>query len=142
VASEKILLVDDDSDVRDIVGSVLSELGYDVHRVSNGAEALARLAEFTPDLLVVDFAMPGMNGAELVMAARRRNSRLKILFLSGYADSESLETAVGATPLLRKPFRPIELAAAVRAALDAQSPSADRLGVGERPAFAAMAKEP
>jgi DNA-binding response OmpR family regulator/signal transduction histidine kinase len=141
-ASEKILLVDDDSDVRDIVGSVLSELGYDVHRVSNGAEALARLAEFTPDLLVVDFAMPGMNGAELVMAARRRNSRLKILFLSGYADSESLETAVGATPLLRKPFRPIELAAAVRAALDAQSPSADRLGVGERPAFATMAKKP
>ena len=120
LTAEKLLLVDDDADVREIVGRVLLELGYDVRQVASGEAALATFDEFSPDLLVVDFAMPGMNGAEVVMAARQRNAGLKILFLSGFADSEVLETAVGATPLLRKPFRPSELAAAVRSALDSQ----------------------
>jgi signal transduction histidine kinase/CheY-like chemotaxis protein len=118
VSSEKLLLVDDDADVREIVGRVLLDLGYDVRQAASGEAALATLGEFSPDLLVVDFAMPGMNGAEVVMAAREGNAGLKILFLSGFADSEVLETAVGAAPLLRKPFRPSELATAVRSALD------------------------
>lgn len=118
VASEKLLLVDDDPDVREVVARVLSELGYHVRQATNGEAALAILDQFNPDLLIVDFAMPGINGAEVVTAARQRNTALKILFLSGFADSDALTTAVGAAPLLRKPFRPIELATAVRSALD------------------------
>ena len=110
--------MDDDADVREIVGRVLLDLGYDVRQAASGEAALPMLGEFSPDLLIVDFAMPGMNGAEVVMAARECNAGLKILFLSGFADSEVLEAAVGAAPLLRKPFRPSELAAAVRSALD------------------------
>jgi signal transduction histidine kinase len=116
---EKLLLVDDDADVRDIVRTVLCELGYDVREAGGGQEALAALANFNPDLLIVDFAMPSMNGAEVVTTARSQNAALKILFLSGYADSAILESAVGEALLLRKPFRPGELAAAVRSALDA-----------------------
>jgi PAS domain S-box-containing protein len=116
--NEKLLVVDDDSDVRDIVSRVLAELGYDVRDVGGGKEALSVLSDFDPDLLVVDFAMPNMNGAEIVAAARARKAGLKILFLSGYADTAVLEAAVGHAPLLHKPFRPAELAAAVRTALD------------------------
>jgi PAS domain S-box-containing protein len=116
--SEKLLLVDDDADVRDIVARVLGELGYTVREAGGGQEALATLADFSPDLLIVDFAMPNMNGAELVTTARKRNPGLKVLFLSGYAESAVLESAVGNAPLLRKPFRPAELATAVRTALD------------------------
>jgi signal transduction histidine kinase len=119
VKSEKLLLVDDDPDVRDIVCRVLSELGYGVREAAGGQEALAALADFSPDLLIVDFAMPNMNGAELVTAARQRNGELKVLFLSGYSDSAVLESAVGDALLLRKPFRPADLATAVRHALDA-----------------------
>jgi signal transduction histidine kinase len=115
---EKLLLIDDDSDVRDIVYRVLSDLDYEVRQAENGEAALAILREYRPDLVIVDFAMPGMNGAEIVVAARKQNPQLKILFLSGFADSDALETAVGAAPLLRKPFRPLELATAVRSALD------------------------
>ena len=116
---ERLLLVDDDPDVREIVSGVLRELGYCVRETPNGENALAILSEFSPDLLIVDFAMPGMSGAEVVAAARKGNAHLKILFLSGFADSKALEAAVGAAPLLRKPFRPIELATAVRSTLDA-----------------------
>jgi DNA-binding response OmpR family regulator/nitrogen-specific signal transduction histidine kinase len=124
LTAEKLLLVDDDADVREIVGRVLSDLGYDVRQAATGETALAILRDFNPHLLVVDFAMPGMNGAEVVMAARKRNTELKILFLSGFADSDVLKTAVGVAPLLRKPFRPIELATAVRSALDGQGVAA------------------
>ncbi|HTZ03826.1 MAG TPA: response regulator [Xanthobacteraceae bacterium] len=116
--SEKLLLVDDDPDVRDIVCRVLSELGYVVQEAGGGQEALGMLADFSPDLLIADFAMPNMNGAELVTAARARNGKLKVLFVSGYADSGVLKSAVGDAILLRKPFRPADLATAVRNALD------------------------
>jgi DNA-binding response OmpR family regulator/nitrogen-specific signal transduction histidine kinase len=125
--NERLLVVDDDSDVRDIVGHVLAELGYDVREASDGKQALAVLSNFDPDLLIIDFAMPNMNGAEIVASARARKARLKILFLSGYADTAILEAAVEGAPLLHKPFRPAELAAAVRTALDSDQARGEKV---------------
>jgi signal transduction histidine kinase len=118
---ETVLVVDDDGDVRGLVTEVLSAIGYDVHEAEHGEAGLAVLDRVVPDLLVIDFAMPGLNGAEVARAARQRNPLLRILFLSGYADTSALEAAVGRAPLLRKPFRPSELAAAVRSALERHS---------------------
>ena len=118
--AEKLLLVDDDPDVREIVFRVLTELDYDVREASSGPEALAMLSDYHPDLLLVDFAMPNMNGSQLVKTARAGNPSLKVLFVSGYAESDALNSAVGTAPLLRKPFRPAELATAVRLALDSK----------------------
>jgi signal transduction histidine kinase len=115
--AEKLLVVDDDADVRSIVTGVLSELGYVVDEAADTEVAMQKLASFEARLLIVDYAMPAANGAELAKAARHIRSDLRILFISGYADSAALEKAVGNARLLRKPFRPAELAAAVRAAL-------------------------
>jgi signal transduction histidine kinase len=117
--SETILIVDDDSDVREIMSSVLSDLGYRVKEVANGESALKLLSDDRPDLLVLDFGMPGANGAEVAVSARELNADLRILFVSGYSDTSAIERAVGKAALLRKPFRPAEFAAAVRSALDA-----------------------
>jgi signal transduction histidine kinase len=116
--SESILVVDDDPDVRQIMFGVLSDLGYDVKEAENGDDALRMLRDFRPDLLVLDFGMPGANGAEVAADARKRNGNLRILFVSGYSDTSAIEKAVGKAALLKKPFRPVELAAAVRSALD------------------------
>jgi signal transduction histidine kinase len=116
--SETVLIVDDDPDVRQIMFGVLSDLGYSVKEAGDGRTALDILEDCRPDLLVLDFAMPGTNGAEVAAAARQRNEDLRILFVSGYADTDALEQAVGRTALLHKPFRPAEFAAAVRTALD------------------------
>jgi DNA-binding response OmpR family regulator len=116
--SEKLLVIDDDGDVRAFVTGLLSDLGYDVREASHGEEALQALCEFAPDLLILDFAMPGMNGAETALALRERCAGAPILFVSGFANSELLERAIGDAPLLRKPFRPAELAATVRSLLD------------------------
>jgi CheY-like chemotaxis protein len=59
-----------------------------------------------PQLMIIDFAMPGTNGAEVVKAAWAAQPSLPILFVSVYADSAALEAAMGAAPFLKKPFRP------------------------------------
>lgn len=112
---ETLLVVDDDADVREVMTGVLADVGYRIHEASNGALALGTLKA---DLLIVDFAMPGMNGAELAYAVRQHTPDQRILFVSGFSDSTALEKAVGDAPILRKPFRPVELAEAVRTSLD------------------------
>jgi CheY-like chemotaxis protein len=116
---ETVLVVDDDPDVREIVTSTLADIGYHVHAAGDGAQALTFLAQLVPDLLIADFAMPGMNGAEVAKAALARNPGLRILFISGFSDTAALADAVGTTHLLRKPFRPGDLGVAVREVLDA-----------------------
>jgi CheY-like chemotaxis protein len=111
-------VVDDDHDVRGLMTSFLSEIGYAVHEADHGNAALAMQKSVNPQLMIIDFSMPGTNGAEVVKAARAVQPSLPVLFVSGYADSAALEAATGSAPFLRKPFRPAELAAAVRTALD------------------------
>jgi signal transduction histidine kinase len=119
--SEAILIVDDDPDVRQIMFGVLADVGYQVREAENGEAALNILKDYRPDLLVLDFGMPGANGAEVAASARQRDNNLRILFVSGYSDTSAIEKAVGKTALLHKPFRPAEFAAAVRSSLDAPS---------------------
>ncbi len=104
-APAHILVVDDDPDVRDFLVDALDELGHRVAACDNGEEALKRLADDCPDLLLLDFAMPAMNGAELARRARDLCPELPIVIVTGYAESEQLEAALGGdVQLLRKPF--------------------------------------
>ncbi len=108
-----VLVVDDDRLVRRFMSDSLRSLKYDVTDVENGQEALEALEREHFDVLVADFAMPGMNGAEVARAARERQPGIKILMVSGYADSEAVEAALGSARQLRKPFDGAELGAAV-----------------------------
>jgi PAS domain S-box-containing protein len=112
----KILVVDDDSAVRAFLVDSLRGLAYKVTEAGSGAEALELLDSFAPDLALIDYAMPGMNGAELARLLRNRRPALPILFVTGYAESDQLNRALGPdAPVLRKPFSIGELAAAVQA---------------------------
>lgn len=116
-SSERLLVVDDDPDVREIIVQVLVDLGYQVEATGDGDAALGLVGTQQPDLMIIDFAMPGQNGAEVALRVRQRHANLPILFVSGHSDSSALEAGIGDAQLLRKPFRPRELAAAVRSAL-------------------------
>ena len=93
--------------------------GIEILALDKGA-GMRNIAVVNPQLLIIDFAMPGANGAEVVKAARAAQPSLAVLFVSGYADSAALEAAMGSAPFLRKPFLPAELAHAVRSALELQ----------------------
>lgn len=104
-----ILLCDDDDDVRRFIGEFLDSAGYTIHEVS-GPEAALGILEHSAeiDLLIVDYAMPGMNGLETIRQARRRRPGLRPLLITGHADA--MGTSTVGVPLLRKPFAPAELA--------------------------------
>jgi len=112
-----VLLVDDDSAVREVTAGLLQDLGYRVVEAGSGGAALDMLdRQADIDVLLVDFAMPGMNGAEVAREVHARRPGLPILFVTGYADTEAL-AAAGDDGILRKPFVERDLAAKLRTAL-------------------------
>ena len=122
----RILLVDDDSDVRDFAAEVLRGLGHDVVESPNGVDALRRVADDAGfDLMIVDFGMPLMNGAEVAAAVKRHRPQLPIIFITGYTEGTALESWVrDGYRLLNKPFRLSEVVEALDEALkrDAKAP--------------------
>ena len=105
-----VLVVEDDHAVRAYVCELLREAGHGVVGAAGGAEALARLqGGLRPDVLLADFAMPGMTGAELLRQARALLPGLPGLIMTGYLDREALPVELQAEDLLQKPFEPREL---------------------------------
>jgi signal transduction histidine kinase/CheY-like chemotaxis protein len=107
-----VLVVDDDHAVRAVTVEMLRDLGYEVAQAADGAAALALLAELpaAPDLILLDYAMPGMNGLQLARALRDRGISVPVALVTGYAelaDSTGAESPLDA--LLRKPFTIQEL---------------------------------
>jgi CheY-like chemotaxis protein len=113
----KIVLVDDDAAVREVTGALLGELGHDVREAGSGKAALELLTRDPQvDLVLIDFAMPGMNGAELAREVHSIWPKLPILFVTGFADRAAL-AGVSEARIIGKPFVRDELGEKVRIAL-------------------------
>ena len=111
-------MVDDDPAVRGSLVEMLSTLGYQVLEAAHGRAGLDLLAgQPSPHVMIVDYVMPGMSGAEVALAARHRHPTLPILFSTGYADTAALQGELKDVPILRKPFRLADLASSVATAL-------------------------
>ena len=106
----RILVVDDDPPVREITATMLRTMGAEVLEAGSGGAALELLDGDGDgvDLLVIDFAMPGMNGAELAAACHKRWPDLPALFVTGYADLRAI-ASVSEERIVQKPFRGGEL---------------------------------
>jgi CheY-like chemotaxis protein len=113
-----ILSVDDNHDVREITALFLRDSGYNVTEASSGSAALGLLdANPTIELLIADFAMPGMSGTELLERIRFSRPEISALFITGYADLPQLGGQVINEIVLKNPFTMEQLALAVRTAL-------------------------
>jgi CheY-like chemotaxis protein len=111
------MLVDDDAGVRAVTADLLRDLGCETEELASGADALERLgAGARPDVLVTDYAMPGMTGAEVARCSEERRPELPVLLISGYLDAEALERTWNG-PVLAKPFNKEALAARLIQAL-------------------------
>lgn len=116
-AGATILLVDDDTAVREVTAAILREEGFSVIEAGSGGAGLEALdRNETVDLLLVDFAMPGMNGAEVAREAQLRRPGLPTLFVTGYADLEAIRS-VGEDRIVAKPFQSERLFQAIDLAL-------------------------
>jgi len=102
----KILAVDDDPEMRKTVGLLLTQRGYDVLQAGGGQEALEIIARERPRLMIVDQRMPGMDGLQVIKAARGIDGALLVIMLTSEQELESAKCALnlGAVEYITKPF--------------------------------------
>ena len=104
--TQSILVVDDSATVRRVVGRTLSQAGYDVSLATDGREAIELAQRKVPDLVLVDFVMPQMNGGDAFRAMRRIVPDLKVVIMSGHSPDRQPQEILQepGTAFLAKPF--------------------------------------
>jgi len=118
---EKILVVDDVGEQRDLAGRILENLGYTVHAAASGEEAVEYLRSHEADLVVLDMIMePGIDGFETYRLISKSNPRQKAVIVSGYAETDTVKMAqsMGAGAFVRKPYIKERIGLAIRKELD------------------------
>ncbi len=114
----RVLVVDDEASIRDLLAKTLALAEYDVELAPNGQVALERLRQGHYDLLITDLQMPGMDGLTVIQEARRLNADLSVIIITGFStEASAIEAAnLGVSGYLTKPFKvPKVLAVAARA---------------------------
>jgi len=120
-AGESVLVVEDEPVVRDLIVEVLNELGYRVLQARDGPSGLAVLrSPERIDLLVTDVGLPGLNGRHLADAARVTRPELKVLFITGYAETVAVTSGFldSGMAMLTKPFSNDALTARIRGMIE------------------------
>jgi PAS domain S-box-containing protein len=113
----RILLVDDHAAVRATTAALLQDSGHEIVEASDGGKALKLLAaKQTFDLLITDYAMPNVSGAEVIAGSRKMRPTLPAIMITGYADPAALPATRRVT-LLAKPFTPAQMGEAIQKAL-------------------------
>jgi excisionase family DNA binding protein len=123
----RILVVDDEQAVRDLLAKTLTMADYDVDSAPDGASAIDRLRAVEYDLLITDLKMPGMDGLSVIREARRTAPDLPVIIITGYSTEASAIEAInlGVAGYLTKPFRLPRILAATARALGEPVPTAE-----------------
>jgi len=120
---KRILVVEDNPDLRALLSDALTDSGYEVHEVSNGAEALARADEWLPDAILLDLMLPVMDGAQFLRERRERPflADVPVMVLTAHPFHHRMLDGLGATLVVRKPYNLDELLDAVAGLCSDQS---------------------
>lgn len=118
--SKKVLVVDDQAEVRAVAARWLVREGFDVEVACSAEEALSAVSRQAPDLVCLDIELPGMSGTEALKQLLTLCPGLRVLVLSGHDEHEvgSDVARLGAAGFMGKPFNRVQLGAAVRALID------------------------
>jgi len=117
----RIFVIDDEKTIADTLAVILTNSGYEASAFYDAGSALEKAASCSPELVITDVLMPGMNGIELAILLRERHPSCKILLLSGMGTTLNIRDMVGSRgydfELLAKPIYPTDLLAKVEASV-------------------------
>src|SRR5437870_3891514 len=118
--SRRILIVDDEPLNLDLLSQELADLGHVTENAASGADALKKMRGFDPELIFLDYQMPGMNGIEVLREIRKQDKNLPVIIITAYGTIERAVEAIktGADDFITKPFDPEHLAVVVKKALE------------------------
>ncbi len=136
MTSARLLVVEDDDALRDLLARRFEDAGYAVETAATGPDALAAVAAAPPDLVLLDVMLPGLDGLDVCRRLRADHALLPILLLTARADEldRVVGLEVGADDYITKPFSVQEVVARVRAALRRSRAVSERLGQDPAPA--------
>ena len=129
----KILVVDDDQAINEMLSIVLESEGFETRSVTDGAAAVPAFEEYNPDIILLDLMLPGMNGVDICREIRRESS-VPIVMLTAKTDTVDVVLGLesGADDYITKPFKPKELIARIRARLRrTEEEPAEVLSIGD-----------
>ncbi len=109
MAGKRILVVDDDPDIRELLFTALEDEGFEVVPAANGQEALATIRTFRPDVIILDLMMPVMDGWQFVKEMRARDEDIPLVLLSAARDLPKHAKDLDAAEIIEKPFDLSEL---------------------------------
>src|SRR5262250_917453 len=120
--SDKILVVDDEPSNRNILRQELTHEGYSVETANDGAEALKKVVSSRPDLIVLDYMMPGLSGLDVLKELRKREDDTPVVMITAYGTLERAVEAMkeGAYDFITRPFEPDHIVLVVQKALERQ----------------------
>ncbi|MEW9124779.1 MAG: response regulator [Thermotaleaceae bacterium] len=120
--NKKILIVDDEKNIRLTLKHCLSEQGYQIDMAVNGEEALSKLSELTFDLVLLDIKMPGLTGMQVLEKLRHKGNKVDVIMMTAYGTIEKAVEAMklGAIDFISKPFTPDEIRMIVKDVLNRQ----------------------
>lgn len=114
--NEKILIVDDQAGIRMLLKEVLQKEGYDIYQASNGHQALTICKQISPNLVLLDMKIPGMDGLTILAKMKEQNKDIKVIIMTAYEDRNMIEQSqqLGAMAHFPKPFDIDELKQVVK----------------------------
>ena len=118
--THRILLVDDEPMNLDLLDQELADLGHVTEKAGSGTDALQKIHQFDPELILLDYQMPDMNGIEVLREIRKQDKNLPVIIITAYGTIERAVEAIkaGADDFITKPFDPEHLAVVVKKALE------------------------
>ena len=102
----KVLIVDDDETMVELLSSKLRAEGYEIFVAGNGHKGLAEVKKIGPDLIITDLMMPEMDGLDFILQVRKNDEDIPILGISGFPGKKEVAINLGATDFLEKPTSP------------------------------------
>lgn len=118
--AEKVMLVDDEDAIREILGLSIADLGYEVETAANGEAAIALFSRFAPGIVLTDIKMPGMDGIELLKRLKELNPDTEVIMVSGHGDMDLVVKSLQyeALDFITKPIRDELLVSALKRAAE------------------------
>jgi DNA-binding NarL/FixJ family response regulator len=131
---EKILIIDDDSDIQLVLSDIIKSEGHEVITAYNGEKALEKIRKHSPDLVLLDIKLPGMDGMKVLEEIKKTDKSLIVIMLTGYGEIKDAVQAMkmGAFNYITKPFENEEIAVNIKEALQTLGLSNGKLSPREK----------